>query len=247
MSKSNHSVQLFVTCLVDSLFPEVGIAVVEVLNSSGVEVQFPKDQTCCGQPAYNAGYQHDAKKMAKHTIELLESTEGPIVIPSGSCAAMIRHGYAELFREEPEWHSRAASLAERAFEFSEFVADECATFEPKSSRSGALAYHPSCHLQRGLGIEKQPLSLLNRLDVEVFALEAECCGFGGFFAIEHPEISGEILRRKLNEVHEAGASTVVGCDVSCLMQIEGGLRKQDTEIRCAHLAQVLAGHEPGLR
>lgn len=247
MSKSILSVQLFVTCLIDSLFPEVGVAVVEVLNNSGVEVNFPDDQTCCGQPAYNAGYQQEARKMARHTIEILERTDGPIVVPSGSCAAMIRHGYAELFAEEPEWHAHAASLAERTFEFSEFLADERATFEPESSHSGALAYHPSCHLQRGLGIEEQPLRLLSRLDVELIALEAECCGFGGIFAIEQPEISSEMLLRKLNEIHEAGALTVVGCDVSCLMQIEGGLRKENADIRCAHLAQVLAGHTPGLR
>ena len=247
MSESNQSVQLFVTCLVDSLFPEVGVAVVEVLNSSGVEVQFPKNQTCCGQPAYNAGYSYEARRMARHTIELLEGTEGPIIIPSGSCAAMIRHGYTELFSDEPEWHSGAARIAKRTFEFSEFLADERGPFESESSHSGALAYHPSCHLLRGLGVEKQPLSLLNQLDVEVFALEAECCGFGGLFAIEQPEISTEMLRRKLNEIEKAGAQTVVGCDVSCLMQIEGGLRKENADIRCSHLAQVLAGHEPGLR
>lgn len=185
--------------------------------------------------------------MAQHTIEILESTEGPIVIPSGSCAAMIRHGYANLFTKQPSWRARADSLAERTFEFSEFLADERAPFELETAPSGVLAYHPSCHLQRGLGVENQPLDLLNRLDAQVFALEAECCGFGGLFAIEQPEISSEMLRRKLNEIHEAGAVTVVGCDVSCLMQIEGGLRKENAVVRCAHLAQVLAGHAPGLR
>lgn len=247
MNKTQRNAQLFVTCLVDSLFPEVGVAVVEVLNSAGVHVDFPPEQTCCGQPAYNAGYLSESKMMAKHTIELLEKTEGPIVIPSGSCTAMIRHSYLNLLSEEHDWVDRAGIIAERTHEFSEFLVDKLQFVEPFPF-SGTLAYHPSCHLLRDLGVEDQPLRILNGGNAtDIIQLEPDCCGFGGLFAVEQPEISGAMLQHKLKEISESGASTVVGCDVSCLMQIEGGLRKETTDVRCAHLAQVIAGHAPGLR
>lgn len=241
-------VQLFVTCLLDSLFPETAEGVVEVLNRAGAEVAFPADQTCCGQPAFNAGYRDEARRMARYTIRVLEQSDGPVVIPSGSCAAMVRHGYPELFRDDAGWLARAQALASRTFEFSEFLVDRLGQVELGAAWPGALAYHPSCHLLRTLGVDRQPAALLSAVEgAEVRRLPDECCGFGGVFSIDQPEISTEMLKRKLSAIEASGARTVTGCDVSCLMQIEGGLRRAGSPIRCSHLAQVLAGREPGLR
>lgn len=243
-----RSVQLLVTCLVDSLFPEVGEAVVRVLSRAGVRVEFPKEQTCCGQPAFNGGYWGEAKRMAKHTIEVFEQSPYAVVVPSGSCAAMIAHGYLELFADEVAWLPRAKALAERTYELSQYLVDVVGTSELGAAFSGRLAYHPSCHLLRGLGVEEQPLTLLRAVKgAQIEPLKAECCGFGGVFSVDHGEISGEMLGRKLQDIEEQGVDGVVACDVSCLMQIEGGLRKAGKRTRCAHLAQVLVGGEMGLR
>jgi L-lactate dehydrogenase complex protein LldE len=243
-----ETVQLFATCLVDSLFPEVGEAVVEVLSGVGVRVSVPSDQTCCGQPAFNAGHLGPARRMARYTIEVLEDTVGPIIVPSGSCAAMIRKGYLELFDDDPEWIPRAREISERTYEFSEFLVDRLGVTELGAKYSGRLAYHPSCHLLRELGVDHQPLALLGEVaGAEIHTLEPVCCGFGGLFAVDQPDISTEILTRKLKQVTASGADVVVGCDVSCLMHIEGGLRHNGSIIRCAHVAQILAGREAALR
>lgn len=242
------TIQLFITCLIDSLFPEVGETVLRVLEDHAGPVSFPVDQTCCGQPVYNAGFQAEARKMAKHTIDVLERTEGAVVVPSGSCAAMIRHGYLELLANDPAWLSRAHALAGRTFEFSQFLVDEVGIDNVGLSRPDRLAYHPSCHLLRELGVHRQPLSLLRSVsDSDVHELPPDCCGFGGIFAVDHEPISSEMLDRRLAQIEACPAETIVACDVSCLMHIEGGLRKKGSSVRCAHLAQILAGKRAGLR
>jgi L-lactate dehydrogenase complex protein LldE len=226
----------------------VGEAVVQVLNRGEVLVEFPQGQTCCGQPAYNAGYWAEARKMALHTLEVFEATKGPIVVPSGSCVAMIRHGYPELFQDDKQILDRVETLSDRTFELSEFLINELGAADLGAALSGTVAYHPSCHLLRGLGVDKEPLALLDSSsELEVCELEPDCCGFGGLFAIDQPEISSEMLKRRIQAIEDTGAQVVVGGDVSCLMQIEGGLRKKGSEVRCAHLAQFLIGQEPGLR
>jgi L-lactate dehydrogenase complex protein LldE len=240
-------IQLFVTCLIDSLFPEVGEAVVELLADAGVEVEFPEDQTCCGQPAFNAGFRDEARRMALHTLQVFAATQGPVIIPSGSCAAMLRHGYPELFADDPPNLARANQLAGRVYEFSQFLVDVLGVSAFPKAQPQAVAYHPSCHLLRGLGVDRQPRLLLQAAGMQTQSLEAECCGFGGVFAIDQAELSAAMLQRKLHAIGESGAPTVVACDVSCLMNIEGGLRQQNAAARCAHLAQILAGRQPGLR
>jgi L-lactate dehydrogenase complex protein LldE len=186
--------------------------------------------------------------MAQYTIEVLEDTTGAVIVPSGSCAAMIRIGYLELFDGDPVWLIRAKALAARTYEFSEFLVDKLAVIDFGAAYSGRLAYHPSCHLLRELGVDHQPVVLLEKIvGAEIHRLEPVCCGFGGFFAVDHPEISTEILIRKMEQVAASGAELVVGCDVSCLMHIEGGLRRDRSAVRCAHLAQLLAGWEMALR
>lgn len=240
--------QLFITCLIDSLFPEIGESVLHVLEEHAGPVTFPVDQTCCGQPAYNAGFQDEARRMARYTIDVLERNQGPIVVPSGSCAAMIRNGYPELFASDPAWLPRAHALAARTFEFSQFLVDVLAIESINHAYPGRLAYHPSCHLLRGLGVHHQPLSLLRSASkAEIHELPADCCGFGGVFAVDHEPISSEMLARRCAQIEACAAEIVVACDVGCLMHIEGGMRKAGSPVRCAHLAQILAGSRAGLR
>jgi L-lactate dehydrogenase complex protein LldE len=240
-------VQLFITCLIDSLFPEVGEAVLETLEDCEVEVDFPAAQTCCGQPAFNAGYWDEARRMALHTLDVFTPTDGAVVIPSGSCADMVKHRYLELFRDDPVNLLRAQALAERTYEFSQFLVDVLDVMPQSAKFNGKVAYHPSCHLLRGMKVDRQPKTLLAAVGAEVIPLEAECCGFGGVFSIEQPELSAEMLKRKIQAAESSGVSLVVAADVSCLMHIEGGLRRAGSPIRCAHLAQILAGRTLALK
>lgn len=243
-----QSVQVMLTCLIDSLFPEVGEAAIAVLRQAGLMVHVPRGQTCCGQPAFNAGFRSQAAAMASRTIDLFSEHSDPLVVPSGSCAAMLRHGYVELFRESPEMLAWARALADRTYEWSEYLVDVCDYLPMRVTSLGRVVYHPSCHLLRSLGVDRQPMALLAAAaDGSVARLSAECCGFGGVFSVEQPELSREMLSRRLAEVSTSGAEVVVAGDVSCLMHLEGGLRKEGSAVRCAHIAQVLAGKAPGLR
>jgi len=161
---------------------------------------------------------------------------------------MIRKEFVELFRDDPPWQQRAQELASRTYELSEFLVDVLGQTEFQASFDGRIAYHPSCHLLRGLGVQSQPLDLLNQVEgANVISLSPDCCGFGGVFAIDHAEISSELMNRKLDAIESSGADVVVAADVSCLMQIEGGLRRRGSSIRCAHIAQIIAMKEPGLQ
>jgi L-lactate dehydrogenase complex protein LldE len=240
------TVQLFITCIIDSLFPQVGEAVVRVLGKAGVGVEFPIDQTCCGQPAFNAGMRLQARQMAKHTIEVFEHTSGAIVIPSGSCAAMIRHGYLELFADDPVWLPRSRMLSERVYEFSEYLVDVLGITNLQVSYPGRITYHASCHLLRELGVNNQPLKLLSNVSgCELVELPHadDCCGFGGLFSVEHPEISSAMLARKIANIEASGADVVVSCDASCIANINGGLHRLGKRQRALHLAQILERYE----
>jgi L-lactate dehydrogenase complex protein LldE len=241
-----ETVQLFVTCLIDSFFPQIGEAMVRVLNRAGVRVEFPSAQTCCGQPAFNAGLRTDARPLAEHTIRVLGKTTGAIIIPSGSCAAMVRHGYLELFKDDPAWLERAEVLAKRVFEFSEYLVDVRGATGLGAHWAGKLTYHSSCHLLRGLGVDRQPRALLAAVkDAEIIELpeREDCCGFGGVFSVEHPELSAEFLKRKISNLEKTGSPTLVVADTGCLMHIQGGLARQGKSQRVVHIAEVLAGSE----
>jgi L-lactate dehydrogenase complex protein LldE len=241
-------VQLFITCLIDSLFPEIGEAVVQVLQQAGQQIAFPSDQTCCGQPAFNAGFHGEARRMAQHTIAALSISEDPVIVPSGSCTAMMRRHYIQLFADDPVWLPRAQALAARCYELSEFLVDQLGITAWKGTRPARLAYHASCHTLRTLGVDRQPQALLASMaGPQLVSLPADCCGFGGVFAVDHAPLSSALLQRRLQQIEACGAEVVVACDVSCLMNIEGGLRKCGSQVRCAHLAQVLMGSKPGLR
>jgi len=237
-----QNVQLFVTCLVDTFYPNIAEAVVRVLNRAGVRVDVPDGQTCCGQPTFNAGMRDKARPAAEHTIRIFEQSSEPVVVPSGSCAAMLRHGYLELFRDDPEWLPRARALAERTYEFSEFLVDQLNITRLNSRFPGKLAYHSSCHLLRGLGVDHQPRQLLENVsDASLVELpEAEtCCGFGGVFSAEHAEISTEMLHQKITNFNNSGAEFLVACDAGCLMHLNGGLQRMGQKPCALHLAQIL--------
>jgi len=238
-------VQLFVTCLVDHLFPSVGFATANVLERAGVTVTVPEGQTCCGQPAFNAGFHDEARQMARHTIDVLSRSNDPVVIPSGSCTDMLVHQAPRLFDDDAPTAGRAERLAARTFEFTQYLVDQLGVTDCGSCARGTATYHPSCHGLRGLGIERQPRALLEATPLTLTPLaEAEtCCGFGGLFAVKMSDISGAMLERKLDRIEESGAATLVGTDVSCLMHIAGGLHRRGRDTRVRHLAEVLAERE----
>lgn len=242
MTRQPKTVQLFHTCLVNEIEPAVGMAVVRVLERLGLEVQVPLDQTCCGQPAYNAGFHDEARGVARHTLSVLLATDGPIVVPSGSCADMLVHQYAVLLHDDPAWREKAKTIADRCREFSDFVAEASAAEPLAGELPARVAYHPSCHLLRGLRIHAQPLALLaaiKALELAEVADQEECCGFGGLFSVTNPAISGDIMARKLDAVERSGAQRLVSCDLGCLMHLAGGLRRRGSAVRAQHLAELL--------
>ncbi len=243
MPETPPTVQFFVTCLLDSLFPDVAQDVVTVLQRQGVQVEVPAGQTCCGQPAFNAGFWPEARRAAAYTIELLAATTGPVIIASGSCAAMIKHDYEELFRDDPVMREKAHALAQRVVEFSEYLVDYLGITDVGAKLDKKIVYHPSCHGLRGLGLRTQPQALLGAVEgLEIASQDKPqtCCGFGGLFAIKMADISGAMMNERLDAFLATDAELVVGGDVSCLMHLEGGLRKRGCDLRTTHLATVLA-------
>lgn len=236
-------VSLFVTCLIDHFSPQTADAVVTVLERQGVTVVVPRGQTCCGQPAFNGGFWDEARQMAQHTIRVLEKTGDLVVVPSGSCADMIVHHYPELFSAEPAWLARSQRLAARVVEFSQFLVDVLGVSDVGAAAEGALTYHASCHLLRGMGIRQQPAALLAQVrgaTLTPLPQADECCGFGGLFSVKFPLISEDMLANKLRHLAETGADCVVGCDLSCLLHISAGLHRQGQTMRAVHLAEILA-------
>lgn len=237
-------VQLFATCLIDAIDPEIGECVVEVLERVGLEVEVPEGQTCCGQPAFNGGFWDESRAMAKHTIDVFGDGDTPVIIPSGSCGYMIVHHYPELFEGEPEWRARAERLGRRTYELTQYLVDVLGVTDLGARCEGKFTYHASCHLLRGMGIHEQPMALLSKVQgAEVVPLtgEQECCGFGGLFSIKYGDISSAMLERKLDNIASTGAQYVVACDLSCLLNINGGLHRRKSPVKGVHIAQLLAG------
>ena len=232
---------LFVTCIVDQLFPEVGVSVVRVLRRLGVSVGFPKDQTCCGQAVYNSGFTREAKTLAERVLRQFRDSDY-VVAPSGSCSAMMRVFYQDLFEDDPALLAEAESLAARVYEFSEFLADVLGVEDPGASYEGTAVFHPGCHLLREMEVHEAPYALLRAVSgLELKDLEGAetCCGFGGSFSVKLPHISEGMLADKIANIRASQADTLVSCDMSCLMHIGGALRRQDPSIKVRHLAQVL--------
>ena len=236
------TVQLFVTCLIDSFYPQTGEAVVDIFQRLGVTVEFPRDQTCCGQPNFNAGLRAEARPIAEHTIRVFEKTSGDIVTPSGSCAHMFKHGYAELFQDDSKWLPRALAFGKRVYEFTEYLVDKLGVTDLGAHWDGVFTYHPSCHTLRGMDVDRQPRALLaNVRGAQIVELPHadECCGFGGIFSMEHPELSAEWLKRKISNLESTESSTLIVTDAGCLMHIAGGLHRQKKTQQVLHIAEVL--------
>ena len=235
---------LFVTCIIDQLYPQVGVSVVRVLRRLGVDLSFPEDQTCCGQPLYNAGYTRKARTLARRVLQSFRESEY-VVVPSGSCAAMMRVFYLDLFRDDPEMLQRVELFSPKVYEFSQFLTSVLGVEDTGSTYHGTATYHPSCHLLREMEVRDEPQSLLRSvagLEMKELPGAETCCGFGGAFSIKFPHISEGMLADKVENVVGAGADTLVSCDMGCLMQIGGGLSRQGSQIKVRHLAQVLDQH-----
>jgi len=237
-------VSLFVTCIVDQLFPDIGLAAVDVLERLGYEVDFPQEQVCCGQPAFNTGYRREAGEVATHCLRALRNAEY-VVVPSGSCAAMITHHFGELFASDPERLAETRRLAPRVWEFSKFLLEVAGVEDVGARYDGVVTFHDSCHGLRALQIKEGPRRLLacvKGLTLREMDAAEECCGFGGTFSVKFPAVSGAMARTKIASIQRTGAGAVVGVDASCLMQIGGALSRAGLAIRTLHLAQVLASH-----
>jgi L-lactate dehydrogenase complex protein LldE len=231
-----------ITCLGDMFFPEVGVAMVTLLRRLGVTVEFPQGQTCCGMPLFNSGYHHDAALVAQRTVGLFAGAEH-VVVPSGSCAWMVKTEYPGLFKDVPALKTAAEALGKKTYELSQFLVDVLGVTDVESSFRGKVTYHDSCHLLRGLGESRAPRTLLKGVKgCELVELPGsdECCGFGGSFSVRLPEVSTAVLDKKLANAEGTGADCLVACDAGCLMQMGGGLTRRRSRVRAVHLAQILA-------
>jgi len=229
-----------VTCLGDAFFPGVGVATVRLLRRLGIAVDFPKAQTCCGQPHFNSGYHDLARDLARHTIAAFANGQ-TVVTPSGSCAAMVKLEYPELLHGDLVWQARAEDLARRTFELSDFLINVLKVEDVGARFDGRVTYHMACHL-RGLGLHSEPQRLLGKVrGLELVPLERfdECCGFGGSFAVRYPGISGAMVQDKSALIEKTGADAVVATDAGCLMNIGGCLRRRGSKVQALHLAELL--------
>ncbi len=235
-------VSLFVTCLVDILFPQVGVSMFKVLKRLGVEVDFPEEQTCCGQPAFNSGFRQDAKVLAKRFVSIF-SQDGFIVSPSGSCTSMVRVFYKELFHNDQQMLEMVDLLSSRTYEFSEFLVNVLKIDDVGATYNGRVTYHDSCHALRELRVQNEPRKLIKSVkgvDFVEMKFPDTCCGFGGTFSVKFPDVSVSILDEKIEGIIESGADTVVSTDMGCLMQISGALNRRNIPVKAMHIAELLA-------
>lgn len=239
-------VALFVTCLVDQLFPQVGLSTVRILERCGVEVRFDPRQTCCGQPAYNTGYKEEAERVARHFLEVYRDVPDPIVMPSGSCCTMVKKFLPSLYEQGSRERQTAEETASRCYELSFFLVDILGVDDLGARFNDRVTYHDSCHLLRELKISEQPRRLIRKvrgIDFREMENSDRCCGFGGTFSVKFPDVSAAIGEDKVKWIQESGASYVVGNDVSCLMHVGGMLKRRQIPVETMHLAELLANFD----
>lgn len=226
---------LFATCLIDQFAPEAGLDTVRLLEREGITIHFPDDQTCCGQPAYTSGYPDEARTVARRQIDLFPEP-WPIIVPSGSCAAMMRHHYPKLFADDPALLAKALELSNRVFELTEFLVHVVGFERGDSGEACTVALHTSCSARREMGSHETSAALLDSLAQVTVAQQAraeECCGFGGVFAIRYPDISEAIVSDKVASLRATGAERVVSADCGCLFNILGRSAKLDEIAGCS--------------
>lgn len=233
-------VSLFITCLSDAIYPRVGEAMVRLLARYGVHLEFPKVQTCCGQPAYNSGYWKEARATATTIIEAFEDCDF-VISPSGSCTGMIHH-YPKLFEDDKVMYEKAMKLQSKSYEFTQFLVQVLGVKDVGATFPHKVTYHPSCHGSRILGVKDEPMELMSHVKgMELVPLPhaEDCCGFGGTFAVKMSDISGAMVTEKVDHVKATEAEVLVGLDMACLMNIGGNLRYRNEPVRVMHLAELL--------
>lgn len=240
-------VGLFVTCLVDTMRPRIGFAAIKLLEAAGCEVVVPERQTCCGQPGYNAGDRKAAEAMALKFLAEFEAFDY-VVLPSGSCAGMIRVHYPDLFKDDPVLLGRITALGQRTYELTDFLVNVAKLEKIPGNFKGTLTYHDSCSGLRELDVYQQPRALLAKMpDVMVNEMveSTTCCGFGGTFSVKYGELSTRMADNKCGHIAATRAGAIVAGDLGCLLNIEGRLRRTgDHTTRVLHVAEVLAGMNP---
>jgi len=236
-------VALFITCLGDMFYPQVGEATVKLLRRVGMQVDFPRRQTCCGQPAYNSGFQRVTRQLAEHFVEVFAEAEC-VVTPFGSCAALVKNEYPHLFDDDPSMRKRVTALGARTYELTSFLVDILGVDDLGASFSGRVTYHDGCHAYRGLGIYDAPRRLLaNVKGLELIEMELPiwCCGFGGTFSVRMPDVSGAMVDEKIRRIQATGAETIISTEFGCMMNIAGRLSRLGLPQRIVHIASLLAG------
>ena len=246
--QTKPKVGFFVTCLVDAMRPSVGFASIKLLEQAGCEVSVPELQTCCGQPAYNSGDKKDTKKLAVKVIKLFSDFDY-VVAPSGSCAGMIRDHYPLLFADDPSMSLKANQLAARTYELTSFLVDVLKFESVQATYDGTITYHDSCAGLRELNVKKQPRELLHQVKQANFKplKDAEtCCGFGGTFCVKYADISNEMVSKKTDCIKQSKADTLAAGDLGCLMNMAGKLEREGSDIKCYHVAEILADMTDGV-
>lgn len=241
-----EQVYLFGTCLIDMFVPEAGVDAVFLLQQAGLRVHYPQQQSCCGQPAYSSGNPQQAREVARAQLDLF-AQPWPVVVPSGSCAGMMRHHWPALFADEPQWHAKALALAERVFELTEFYLHVLQQPLPQPQTDNTipsehLALHTSCAARREMGTRLHGVEVLNRLPgiaLKEHVRESECCGFGGTFSLKHPDISGAMVQDKLAAIRATGCDGVVTADCGCMLNLRHTAEFQQQPIRIEHMASFL--------
>jgi L-lactate dehydrogenase complex protein LldE len=239
-SKPPPKVYFFGTCVIDHIYPQAGLAAIELLEKYGLQVIYPQAQSCCGQPAFNSGFPNEARSVARHQIRTFHA-DYPIIVPSGSCAGMMKHHYPELFKGDPMFEA-AQRFAERVYEFSAFLVNVLKVQLNDRGQPVQVTWHSSCHALREMGVTEDSKALIRQLqNVELIELEneRECCGFGGTFSVKHPRISGAMANDKIDDIRRTGARIVISGDCACLLHITGAAQERKIPLGAMHIAEFI--------
>jgi L-lactate dehydrogenase complex protein LldE len=238
--------QLFITCLGDQFYTSTLQNMTHLLERLGVELVFPPEQTCCGQPLFNNGFEGKTRAVARNFVRAFSNSDAPIVGPSGSCVGMVKHHYLELFPEGTSEHTLAADISSRIYELTEYLVNVLKVTDVGAVYPHKVTYHASCHYLREMGLKTEAKTLLNAVKgLEFVSLNEEetCCGFGGAFTVTYPEVSRAMMEYKVNHIIASSADTIITCEPGCLMNIAGGLHKAGSNIRAMHIIDLLVSQE----
>lgn len=238
--------QLFITCLGDQFYTSTLQNMTHILERLGVEVSFPPEQTCCGQPLFNNGFEEKTRPIAMNFLRAFSKSDTPIVAPSGSCVSMVKHHYVELFKEGTHEHTLAVDIASRTYEFTEYLVNVLKVTDIGAVYPHKVTYHAACHALREMGLKTEAKALLNQVKgLEFVSLKEEetCCGFGGAFTVTYPEVSRSMMENKVKDIIASGADTIVTCEPGCLMNVAGGLHKAGAKVRAMHIIDLLVSKE----